>query len=72
MGIRKSIEERTKTWKGFFDLVSEMRQSQKRYFATRNPVALKESKCKEKVVDDYISYHLETMAGIPQQGDLYL
>jgi hypothetical protein len=58
-------------WEGFFDLVCEMRQSQRKYFLTRSPVALREAKRKDQAVDECIKYHLDKLAGNPQQGDLY-
>jgi hypothetical protein len=48
-----------------------MRQSQRKYFATRSPKVLGEAKKKEKAVDDYIENHLKDLTGIPQQGELY-
>ena len=59
------------TWEGFFSLVYEMRQSRMKYFLTRNPVALREAKCKEKAVDECIKYHRNKLADNPQQGELY-
>jgi hypothetical protein len=56
----------------FFWAVQAMRKSQKKYFVTRSPDALKEAKAKEKIVDKYIdSYIDDWLLGIPQQGDLY-
>ncbi|MDR2798216.1 MAG: hypothetical protein LBB80_07715 [Treponema sp.] len=63
--IAKILEE------AFFWSVYDMRQSQKKYFTTRSPNALKEAKAKEKLVDKYIDYYRNKLAGIPQQGELY-
>lgn len=40
--------------KQFFDLVSEMRKTQKEYFKTRNQTVLQHSKDLEKLVDKEI------------------
>jgi hypothetical protein len=53
----------------FFWSVHAMRQSQKKYFATRSPDALKKAKKAEKIVDDYLEYYLDGLMGLPQQGD---
>jgi hypothetical protein len=55
--------------KVFFTAVRDMRQSQKEYFATRSPAALKASKEKEKVVDKYIEYLNKN--GTQEQGERF-
>lgn len=42
------------THREFYDLVREMRQQQKRYFATRDKATLKKSKELEKMIDEEI------------------
>jgi hypothetical protein len=42
------------SWKQFFDTVSRMREHQKVYFQTNDPVALGMAKKLEKLVDDCI------------------
>lgn len=43
------------TAKEFFDTVVSMRENQKKYFATRDTLALRESKRLEKIIDEEIT-----------------
>lgn len=56
----------------FFDLVTQMRSAQKRYFRTRTPAALNESKALEKQVDEEIERVTNILKNqAPTEGDLF-
>jgi hypothetical protein len=67
----KTTVRGTWIWEEFFNLVHKMHIRQRKYFSTRSHGSLREAKDSEKAVDNYMDYHLNELAGKPQQEDLY-
>ena len=56
--------------KQFFDIVVELRTTQKEYFKTRSPIALTKSKSLEKEIDDEIR-RVQAIQSLSKQLDLF-
>lgn len=59
------------TARQFIKAVSDMRSAQKRYFATRNVGALKESKRLENLVDAELARIESGQAPLPEDPELF-